>query len=301
MIVWLRHNEIDREQWDNCIKDSPGAKPYGLSWYLDIMCPGWEALVDDEYDSVFPLPCYRKYGLQYIATPVFLQQLGAYSPDKPLQKATNEFVEYMPDFYRLIDLFVGQRIDNDAYKVTLRANYELDLSKSYNKLWDNFSAHCKRNIEKSHRKKPDIIHDVTPAELIDLFILNKGKEVKGIKSRDYQRLGDLMNFCLKNNRGRIIGIRSGKGNLLYGVFLVEITGSKTMLFVVNTPQSREKRLGYYVVNELIRESASTKTILDFAGSSIPSVSAFMESFGSRNVPFYRIYRNRLPWPVRMFK
>jgi hypothetical protein len=27
----------------------------------------------------------------------------------------------------------------------------------------------------------------------------------------------------------------------------------------------------------------------------------MESFGSVNVPFYRIYRNLLPWPIRMFK
>ncbi len=76
---------------------------------------------------------------------------------------------------------------------------------------------------------------------------------------------------------------------------------KTMLFVVNTPESRERRLGYYVVNELIKESASTRTILDFAGSSIPSIASFMESFGSINVPFYRIYRNRLMWPIRMFK
>jgi len=74
-----------------------------------------------------------------------------------------------------------------------------------------------------------------------------------------------------------------------------------MLFVVNTPDSREKRLGYHIVNELIKQSAGTRTILDFAGSSIPSISSFMESFGSINVPFYRIYRNRLPWPVRMFK
>ena len=92
-----------------------------------------------------------------------------------------------------------------------------------------------------------------------------------------------------------------KKKVLYGMFLIEIKGSKTMLFVVNTPESREKRLGYYVVNELIREFSSTKTILDFAGSSIPSIASFMESFGSRNIPFYRIYRNRLPWPVRMFK
>jgi hypothetical protein len=106
---------------------------------------------------------------------------------------------------------------------------------------------------------------------------------------------------VKNKKGRIIGVRASKKRLIYGNFLVEIKGSKTMLFVVNTPESRERRTGYYVVDELIKESAGTKTILDFAGSSIPSIAAFMESFGSKNVPFYRIYRNRLPWPIRMFK
>lgn len=301
MINYLRHHEIDQEIWDNCIMDSPRVKPYALSWYLDIMAPGWEALVDDDYDSVFPLPAFRKYRIQYIATPPFTQQLGAFSPDKSVHISINEFLDYMPAFYWLIDLCIGQMIDNDKYKVTLKANYELDLSKPYEKLRDNFSAHCKRNVEKSGKKKPAIAEDITPGELIELFIANKGKEIKGIKPDGYNRLNNLMSFCQRNNKGRIVGVRSLKGKLLFGIFVIEIKGSKTMLFVVNTPQSREKRYGYYVVNELIKESASTKTILDFAGSSIPSIASFMESFGSKNVPFYRIYRNRLPWPIRMFK
>jgi hypothetical protein len=301
MIVYLKHNEIDSEQWDNCIKDSPRVRPYAFSWYLDIMAPDWEALVDDEYDSVFPIPASSRFGIQYAATPAFLQQLGAFSPDKSQQKAINEFIDYMPAFYRLIDLNVGQRISNDRYKVTLRANFELDLSKPYEKLRNSFSNHCKRNIDKAYKKKPVIVSDITPEELIELFQNNRGLEIKGIKPRDYQRLGNLMNFCLKNKKGRILGVRKSKKKILYGLFLVEIKGSKTMLFVVNTPESREKRIGYYIVNELINESAGSKTILDFAGSSIPSIASFMESFGSINVPFYRIYRNRLPWPIRMLK
>lgn len=301
MINWLQHIEIDRERWDNCIKDSPGVKPYAFSWYLDIMAPDWEALIDDDYDSVFPIPAFRKYGIQYIATPIFLQQLGAYSPDELQTKVIDEFIEYLPDFYRLIDLRTGQRISSDKYKVTLHSNYELDLSKTYDKIHDNFSSHCKRNIQKSGKKRPEIVYDITPEELISLFQNNRGLEVRGIKPIDYQRLQSLMTYCLRNRKGRILGIRKSKKKVLYGMFLIEIKGSKTMLFVVNTPESREKRLGYYVVNELIREFSSTKTILDFAGSSIPSIASFMESFGSRNIPFYRIYRNRLPWPVRMFK
>src|SRR5512136_2157781 len=100
MIVYLKNQEIDRAQWDTCIGLSQSTKPYAYSWYLDIMAPGWEALVDDDYDSVFPIPGFSKLGIQYVATPMFLQQLGAFSPDKPTGKAIVEFLEYLPDFYR---------------------------------------------------------------------------------------------------------------------------------------------------------------------------------------------------------
>lgn len=301
MIIYLKNHEIDREQWDNCIKNSPRIKPYGFSWYLDIMAPGWEALIDDDYDSVFPIPGSSRFGIKYVATPVFLQQLGVYSPDKDPSVSLNEFFDYMPDFYKFIDLCVGHNINNKGYSVTSKSNYELNLSKSYDKLWDNFSLHCRRNIGASEKNKPELLHDVLPDELIKLFIGNKGKMIKGIKPRDFQRLNNLMDFCIRNKRGRIIGVRAANKRLIFGIFLLEVPGNKTMLFVVNTPESREKRTGYYVINELIKDSSSTRNILDFAGSSIPSVASFMESFGSTNVPFYRVYRNNLPWPVRMFK
>jgi hypothetical protein len=301
MIVYHKNHEIDREQWDNCVRNSPGVKPYAFSWYLDIMAPGWEALVDDDYDSVFPIPCSEKFGVKYVATPVFLQQVGAFSPDKPSENSVIEFLDYLPDFYKLVDLSISQNVVYDGYKITERVNYELDLSKHYDKLWENFSTHCKRNVEASSRKKPELVDNVKPEELIDLFILNRGKEIKGIKVYDYQRLKNLMDFCLKNKKGRIIGVRGTRRRPLFGMFVVETPGSKVMLFVVNTPQSREKRMGYYVVNELVREFATTKTVLDFAGSSIPDIASFMASFGSVINPFYRIYRNRLLWPVRMLK
>jgi hypothetical protein len=301
MIVYHKNNEIDREQWDNCIKNTPGAKPYAYSWYLDIMAPGWQALVDDDYDSVFPVPGFRRFGIQYIATPVFLQQLGAFSPDKPVSQAIMEFLDYMPDFFKFIDLCIGQEIDKAGYKVSEKINFELDLSKPYETIFNNFSDHCRRNIETSARKSPELVSDITPDEIIDLFIQNKGKDINGIKASDFQRLRNLMNFCIINKKGRVIGVREPRKKLIFGIFVVEIKGNKTILFVVNTPRSRERRIGYFAVNELIKNYSSTRTIIDFAGSSIPSVASFMESFGCMRVPFYRLYRNRLFWPARMFK
>jgi hypothetical protein len=300
VIIYHKNNEIDREQWDNCIKNTAGAKPYAYSWFLDTMSPGWQALVDDDYDSVFPVPGFSKFGIQYIATPVFLQQLGAFSPDNPSEKI-GEFLEYMPSFFKLVDLCIKEKIDVPGYKLTEKVNFELDLSKSYDTLYNDFSKHCKRNIESSVKRKPELVTDITPDELIDLFVQNKGKEINGIKPRDYLRLKTLMKFCIINKKGRLIGVRESRRRLIFGVFVIEIKGNTTFHFVVNTPKSRDRRIGYFLVNEYIKDHSSTKTILDFAGSSIPSIASFFESFGSTPKPFYRIYRNKLFWPLRILK
>jgi hypothetical protein len=301
MIVYLKNHEIDREQWDNCIKASQTTKPYAFSWYLDNMAPGWEALVDDEYDSLFPLPSRQRFGIKYIATPIFLQQLGAFSPDSPSEKAINEFLDYLPEFYRLVDLCVAQKVVHHGFTVTERSNYELDLSKSYETLWNNFNTACRRNIEKASRKKIELVDDITPGELIDLFLRIKERIIKGIKLADFQHLNNLMDFCLKNKKGRIIGVRASRNRILFAQFIIELPQYINLFFGVNTLESREKRINYFVINEIIRNNASHRVILDFAGSSISSIASFMQSFGSVNHPYYRIYRNRLPWPIRMLK
>jgi hypothetical protein len=301
MIVYLKNSEIDREQWDNCINASQSRKPYAYSWYLDIMAPGWEALIDDDYDSVFPIPAHTQFGIKYIATPIFLQQLGAFSPDKSSENAINEFLDYMPVFYRLIDLCVGQKVNRKGFTVTKRANFELDISKPYDTLWNNFYPQCKRDIEKSSRKKIDLTNDISPGELLDLFIGVKENTIRGIKQRDFQHLINLMDYCLKTKKGRIIGVRASKKKIVFGQFIIESPGYINLFFGVSTPESQEKRINHYVVNEIIRDNASKNIILDFAGSSIPTAAAFMESFGSINKPYYRIYRNSLPWPISMLK
>lgn len=301
MISYYRNSEIDRGKWDACVNNSQGAKPYGFSWYLDIMSPGWDALVDGDYSSVFPVPASKKYGIKYIATPVFLQKLGVYSPAVLSGKTIDEFVKFIPDSYRLIDLCTAGKIEDDRFIVTRKANYELDLEVAYEKLREGFSVHCRRNIARAEKEKTEIERDIKPAEIIKLFRENTGKRITGIRQGDYQRLSCLMEFCVSNSKGRILGVRDPAKRLVYGIFITEIKGRKTMLFVANSPESRSKRIGYHMVNELARELAGTGVILDFAGSSIPSIVSFMQSFGSRNIPFYRNYCNRLPWPVRLLR
>ncbi len=301
MIAFHENHDIDKEKWDNCIKNSLIFKPFPYSWFLDIMSPGWQALIEGDYHSVFPLPVSVRFRLKYIATPIFLQQLGICCSDNTDPNEINKFLDKIPDDFKLIDLCVGQKVIHKDFIVTERADFELDLSKSYELLYQGFNRNCKRNILQSLKFKPEIIEDISPGDLINLFINNKGSEISGIKKSDYSRLENLMNYCLGNKKGKILGVLNENKKLIYGLFFLTSEERKTMILLANTPDSHERKTGYYVYNELIRKFAGKDTVIDFSGSSIHSIASFMKSFGSVNTPYYRIFRNRLPWPVRFLK
>lgn len=301
MIAYFKNNEIDRDKWDACVKFSPGAMPYVLSWYLDIMSPGWDALIEDDYLAVFPLPGYKKLGFNYIATPLFLQQMGVFCPDGCKVDRANEFISSIPDYYRLIDLCISNDSTVQGYKSVPRTNYELSLRESYDALWFGYSSDCRRNINMSHRYQQDISNDVTPKEVITLFKNNIGRKAGRIRDVNYQRLESLMQLCLNQGYGKILGIRSPKGKLLWCMFIIDSCNRITTLVTVGSRKSREMRSGYHVVDQIIREYAGSEKVLDFAGSSVPSIAVFMKSFGSIRKVYHRIYRNTLPWPIKYLK
>ena len=46
MIQYLEHNQIDKKKWDATVEECGNI--YAYSWYLDIVHPGWEALVEED-------------------------------------------------------------------------------------------------------------------------------------------------------------------------------------------------------------------------------------------------------------
>jgi hypothetical protein len=301
MIAYLKNEEIDRTRWDNCLAEMPGVKPYPWSWYLDIMAPGWEALIDDDYASVFPLPGFRKYGFNYIATPVFLQQLGAFAPDGDAEKKAEEFISFIPGTYRLVDLNIAQKIKTEKYQVTPRSNFELKLDRSYEELWFSYMSDCRRNINIARRYPQEVVDDVRPQEVISLFRNNIGKRAGVIRDASYKRLHGLMDHCTGAGKGKLLGVRSPKGKLLWGIFMIDTGDRITLLFTAGSRKSRELRTSYHVIDHIIKANAGTGKTIDFAGSSVPSIAIFMKSFGGTDNTYYRLYSNMLPWPARLFR
>jgi len=138
-------------------------------------------------------------------------------------------------------------------------------------------------------------------EVISLFRNNIGKRAGVIRDASYKRLHGLMDHCTGTGKGKLLGVRSPKGKLLWGIFMIDTGDRITLLFTAGSRKSRELRTSYHVIDHIIKANAGTGKTIDFAGSSVPSIAIFMKSFGGTDNTYYRLYSNMLPWPARLFR
>ena len=133
MIKVLKHNKIDKKSWDDCIHKSFNGNVYALSWYLDIIHPEWDALVENNYERVMPLTNSKKFGLSYMFQPFFAQQLGVYSTSQLSQEDVERFINAIPKQYLLTQYRLNSynKVDYDSEIIAKHRNVELDLIYDY--------------------------------------------------------------------------------------------------------------------------------------------------------------------------
>src|ERR1035437_6508133 len=148
MISYLKDNGINKKKWDNCIDNSTHNLIYAYSWYLDIVSPKWEALVEGDYKSVMPLTGNKKYGINYLFPPYFAQQLGVFSNEKVSQAKVEEFLNAIPPHYKFLEINLNKlnTFELPEFHVKKNINIELSLNLPYELLRKNFSEDTKRNI-----------------------------------------------------------------------------------------------------------------------------------------------------------
>ena len=113
-IQHLQHKHIDFKKWDDTILSSANHLGYAYSWYLNIVSPGWEALVTDDYEFVMPLPVKRKYKIPYLVQPVLTQQLGIFSKEEINDEVIQLFIKNIP--YYSYELNMNERNFNTEVK-----------------------------------------------------------------------------------------------------------------------------------------------------------------------------------------
>ena len=297
MIHFLQNSGIDKAAWDACITNSGKGMIYGMSWYLDLVSPGWCALEQGNYSVIMPLPVKKKYSISYIIQPVYAQQLGIFSIEKLSAKAISDFIEAIPPVYRFMALNFNSDnpIPSGRFSYRMNANYELALHRNYPELVASYQSNTRRNIQKAS----DIVisFDGNADELLHLKTLNTAKDRKKIPSSEISRF---ISTVLEKGSGFICSA-SSEGQTCAAVFFLQHKKRIYYLIPVSNTTGKEKKAMFAIVDKVIQKYAGTETVLDFEGSNIPGIARFFERFGALNHPYPSLVINRLPFPLNQFR
>jgi len=295
MIRYLRHNEIDREQWDRCISKSVNGIIYAYSWYLDVVAPGWEALAEDDYESVFPLTQGKKFGIKYLFQPMFTQQLGIFSVNMLSESLVTRFIQAIPSGYRFAEIQLNSfnRVDASLFQCTFRVNHELELVRPYETLAGEFSQNARRNIRKAIEAGVTVKRKVDPEDLVNLFRENFGKREGVLRYRDYMTVTRLMETCIMNSHGILMSAGTGAGRQDAAAFFLKHEGRFIFLFSASDYKTRDNGAMFLLLDTFIREHSERPVILDFEGGNDPGLARFYQGFGARETRYPMVRINRL--------
>ena len=303
MVRYLSHTEIDKTKWDACIDESTNTIIYAYSWYLDIVCTGWGALVQGDYKLVMPITGNKKYGIHYIYPPYFAQQLGVFSKEKINKETVENFLNAIPACYRFIEINLNTQntFDLPAFRLKKNTNLDLSLHKPYDLLQKEFSADTKRNIKKATKYAIRLQKNIPPSSIIKLFRENTGKKINNLKEKNYKTLSALVGICAQKGCAETQGVFTKENKLCAGV--IWLTKNNRTIFLFSATNKEAKRNGamFFIINTFIKEHAEKNNILDFEGSNLPGLARFYKGFGSNESVYLHVKKNNLPKLIRWIK
>ena len=294
MISYLENKAIDKPKWDALIAECGNI--YAYSWYLDIAHPGRDALVDDDYQAVMPLTGGKKFGVNYLFQPFFVQQLGVFSKTPMTEGKLNDFLDAIPDKYRFCELRLNESntLDNDIEEFDYHRNILLDLNQDIQSLRTNYHQNTKRNLAKAENHNLHLLETVQPQQVVDLFRNNRGALLEKWGDAEYGVLLRLVEEAEKHDAAFVWGVSDQEGgDPLCAAIFMKTNDRITFLFSGLNEEGKQCQAMTYLIDQVIQRYAKQPITFDFEGSDNDNLARFYLGFGGREVRYPGYTFNRM--------
>ena len=298
-IKYLKHIEIDKRKWDECISTSSNRLIFAFSIYLDVMCPGWEAIVINDYDSVFALPVKRKFGVKYLYIPSFIPQLGLFGSNPGID--LQSILKLIKSKVKYGDIFFNYANHLDSKDIRPKTNFVLHLGEPYETIHSRFTNDLKKNLRKERIKEMVYSDEMKIESVVKLYKENYSSRTPNLTASDYKKLIEVCNMLASIKKCFTRSLYTIDGNVLCCQICFK---DKNRIYTIINPSTqlgRKKKAAIFLYNEMIKEFNREEVILDFVGSDLPGVKSLLKKFGPENEPSLLYHYNNLPYPLRFFK
>lgn len=303
MIRYIKHQQINKEMWDATIRQSANGMLYGYSWYLDIVCENWDALVVDDYAAVMPVTKGRKYLMDYMYPPFFTQQLGVFSKNPVTEELCLQFLKSIPATYRYIQMNLNASnlwVDN-SFTTKRNKNFILNLDTDYDSIWSKYSENHQRNIRKAQKNNLSIFKTANVKDVIEMFRNNRGRFLTNLQNEHYAMFTELEAQASQRKMSKVWLVNDKNGIPVAGAVFFEDYRTSIFIFSGVTKEGKSLSAMHFLVDAYIKEQSSTLKTLDFEGSNDPDLARFYKGFGSKEIVYLQISKNQLPPPWKWFK
>ena len=301
-IRYLNNREIDISAWDKCIAASFQGSIYAFSWYLDLVCENWDALVEENYQSVMPLPTHRFFGRDIIFLPYFLNELGIFSITPVNPSKTQAFIEAIPHnfaYYRIL-LNKYNPLDLKDNSLIIRTRYELDLIKPYYKLAGDFSPEMQQKLDMAMAHGFSFITGLSPNDLIQ-FITKKKITLPGPVTRhNFRLLRSIMAGLIRYKSGELYGVYDSHNELASIALFAWINNQINLIFQVVAADKQNHFAHLFLIDRFVDKYSETNTTLVFDSVIKPLSPIRYKDFGARETNHIEIIHNALPFPLNHF-
>ena len=293
-LKYIKRKNIDTQKWDLCVKNSKNSLIYAYSWYLDIVAENWSGIISEDYNCVMPIIWNRKFGIKYTYRAFLVQQLGVFCSNE--QKIEySHFLKKLYGKFLFVDYNFNIANNIDNIKTSENKNYELNLNKTYDELWQNFSKKHQASIKKSRKNNLQLSENL---KIDDLIELKKKYLPNNLNQKNFETLKTL---CEKYpQKAKIFG--AYKNNELLSASLYFIFDSR-IYFLASVSSKKGKKLGsaFFLKDRFIEQYSNKKLILDFEGSNIPGVSHFFKGWNAKPSFYQTIKSNFLNFKIKKIK
>jgi hypothetical protein len=264
-IKLIKGADIDKVKWNSCIHYAINGNIFGYKWFLDAVAREWDALVEGDYESVFPLPIKEKrWGASSLTQPRLLRELGLYSIHVLSPKRMQAFLEAVPSAYKSVDLRLNEQnppVEESPFQITEHTNQQLLLKESYEAIANGYDRELLLELEKAVQAGLILGANLKPEKVAEFF-RTQTAHYPG-KESDVHALMRIMYNALHRGWGFASGVQNNKGDLLAANFFMYSHHKVISLAPAVSKEGKAKGALPYLFDGLIRSHAGRPMILDF--------------------------------------
>ena len=298
-IRYLKNREINFVRWDNCINNAINGSVFAYSWYLNILCEEWEALVLDDYLYVMPLLHRTELKQDIFFTSKLGIRLGIFSNQLLTENIVIKFIESIPSKNSFVNISLNLFNKLNTKDSKSISTFELDLIQSYKKITEKYSPQFRKDLQIAKTGKVTFGEGLLPNDLINFSIRQNARSNPKLNKIEIKKLRMIIAHSLRYGLGEIYCAYTKSNNLCASAFFLKSKRKLHLLYAAIDKIGISLNAFHLLIDKYIEVHSEKDLTLNLENVISNNNIDFFSGVGAHEYQFHQYHSNSIPWIYKL--